>query len=443
MILPTPPALRRWVSGALLALALAAPMATAQTPGTPGAPPASPLNQDRPVPRSGASAVGVGVGVQVDLTRMFQLGRQWLQSESAPDYAPDRLLVSLDANSTLTPEALAAEAGLRVVEVAALDALGLTIAELKGAPETIPQALQQLRAAHPDLSIDRAPVWYAQDSAAPATALPGGNAVGRLYAAALLGVSQPQRLAHPVRVAILDGAVDPAIGLEVAEFKQARMSSGGDPGQHGTSVACLLACRERGKPGREFFGMAPGIVLLNAAVLDQDGKGRPQARALTVLRGLDWALRENAQILNISLGARPDAVTAQAFARARPRLAAIVAAAGNGGANGGLLYPAALPGVIAVAAVDARARPYRDGTRGSWIDIAAPGVEVWVPALAHPAGDYRSGTSFAAPFVTAWAAHRLAQERSVDDASVCSGARDVAPTGRDNQTGCGLLQWGW
>lgn len=442
MTLPTPPALRHWISGALLALALTAPAATAQqTPGTPGTPPAPPPGQDRPVSRSGASSVGVGVGVQVDLTRMFQLGRQWLQPEPAPDYAPDRLLVSLDLGSDVKPEALAADVGLRVAEVATLDTLGLTIAELQGAPETIPQALQQLRAAHPNLIIDRAPVWRAQDSAAQAAVLPGDNAIGRLYAAALLGVSQPQRLTRPVRVAVLDGAVDPAIGLEVAEFKQVRMADGGDPAQHGTSVACLLACRERGKPGREFFGMTPGIVLLNAAVLDQDDKGRPQARALTVLRGLDWALRENAQILNISLGARPDAVTTQAFARARPRLAAIVAAAGNGGADGGLLYPAALPGVIAVAAVDVRTRPYRDGTRGSWIDIAAPGVDVWVPALGRPAGHYRSGTSFAAPFVTAWAAYRLAQEQPVDEASACIGARDVAPHGRDSQTGCGLLQW--
>lgn len=119
-----------------------------------------------------------------------------------------------------------------------------------------------------------------------------------------------------------------------------------------------------------------------------------------------------------------------------------MAAAGNGGADGGLVYPAALPGVIAVAAVDARLRPYRDGTRGSWITLAAPGVEVWVPGRADDGGRYVSGTSFAAPFVTAWVAQRLARGLPVDAATLCANAHDVPPAGRDVQTGCGLLQWG-
>jgi len=426
----------RWLC--VLLLTLIAPLARAQTPGTP---PAQPPVQDRPTTRGSTSDVGVGIGVQVDLTQMFQLGRRLLQPDPPPDYAPGRLLVSLERESSLTPEALAAEVGLRVFETTTLDTLGLTVAELEGAPDQIPAALQRLRAAHPGLTVDLAPLWHVQSAATDASALPSADRVGRLYAAALLGVTQPQPLPHPVRVALLDGAVDPAVGLDVAAFEQTRITAGGDPGLHGTSVACLLACTPRGKPGRQFFGITPGIILLNAAVLTSDAQHRPQARTLDVLRGLDWAVRAGAQILNVSLGARPDAITAQAFARARPHLAAIIAAAGNGGANGGLLYPAALPGVIAVAAVDARARPYRDGTRGSWISLAAPGVEVWVPTPGDASGRYLSGTSFAAPFVTAWAADRLARAQPVDTDALCASARDIPPAGRDPQTGCGLLQW--
>ncbi len=426
-----------------LLLTLACSPALAQTtPGTPPKPPAQ--SPDLPQDGHRGSAVGVGVGVQVDLTQLFRAGRRLLQSEPPPAYAPGRALVSFDTGNGLSAQALAAEAGLELIEATTLDALGLTVAELQGAPAQLPAALERLRAAHPEITADLAPIWRAQDAAsAPASSWPGAR-VGRLYATALLGIDQPQPLPQPVRVAMLDGAVEPAIGLELAGFEQVRIASSGDPdpGQHGTAVACLLACRPRGPANAAFFGPSPGLVLLNAAVLGRDAQGRPQARALDVLRGLDWSLRSGAQVLNVSLGAAPDAVTARAFALARPKLAAIVAAAGNGGADGGLVYPAALPGVIAVAAVDARLRPYRDGTRGSWITLAAPGVEVWVPGRADDGGRYVSGTSFAAPFVTAWVAQRLARGLPVDAATLCANARDVPPAGRDVQTGCGLLQWG-
>lgn len=426
-----------------LLLTLACLPALAQTtPGTPPKPPA----QSPDLPQGGhrGSAVGVGVGVQVDLTQLFRAGRRLLQSEPPPAYAPGRALVSFETGSGLSAQALAAESGLRLIESTTLDALGLTVAELEGAPAQLPEALQRLRTAHPELTADLAPVWRAQDAApALASSWPGAR-VGRLYATDLLGIRQPLPLPLPVRVAMLDGAVDPAIGLDLAGFEQVEIASNGDPdpGQHGTAVACLLACRPRGPANAAFFGPSPGLVLLNAAVLGRDAQGRPQARALDVLRGLDWSLRQGAQILNVSLGAAPDAVTARAFALARPRLGAIIAAAGNGGADGGLVYPAALPGVIAVTAVDARLRPYRDGTRGSWIALAAPGVDVWTPMRNDAHGRYLTGTSFAAPFVTAWAAQRLARGLPVDAPALCAGARDVPPAGRDVQTGCGLLQWG-
>ena len=426
----------RLIAGLLLGAALlTGTPAFAQTGGTPQQPP--PTQTD---PGRHQGGVGMGVGVQVDLGQVFRLGRRLLQSDTPPAYTPGRALLAIEADSALSPAALAAEAGLRLIETQTLTALGLTVAELEGEPEQLPTQLQRLRAAHPDLSIDLAPVWYPQADAATSAALPGQD-VGRLYATHLLGVSAPQPLPHTVKVALLDGAVDPAIGLAVSDLQTVRIADGGDPDQHGTSVACLIACRPRGPTDATFFGPSPGITLLNAAVLGRDAQGRAQARALDVLRGLDWALQQGAQLLNVSLGAAPDAVTARAFALARPKLAAIIAAAGNGGATGGPVYPAALPGVIAVAAVDARLRPYRQGSQGNWVRVAAPGVELWVPQAGERGGRYRSGTSFAAPLVTAYLAQRLARDLPVDAASLCAQARDLPPAGPDPQTGCGLLQW--
>ncbi|HEV2772426.1 MAG TPA: S8 family serine peptidase [Thermoleophilaceae bacterium] len=86
----------------------------------------------------------------------------------------------------------------------------------------------------------------------------------------------------------------------------------------------------------------------------------------------------------------------------------LVAAAGNTGRRE-KLYPAALPEVIAVGSVDLRGRRSSFSTWGDHVDIAAPGERI---VSAHRRG-YRasSGTSFAAPFVTAAAALAIARGR--------------------------------
>ena len=63
------------------------------------------------------------------------------------------------------------------------------------------------------------------------------------------------------------------------------------------------------------------------------------------------------------------------------------------------LYPAAIPGVIAVTATDEDDRIYRSAVRGNHIAIAAPGVNLMLPTVG---GDYRvtSGTSFSAAEIT-------------------------------------------
>jgi subtilisin family serine protease len=78
-----------------------------------------------------------------------------------------------------------------------------------------------------------------------------------------------------------------------------------------------------------------------------------------------------------------------------------VAAAGNGGPDAPSAFPAAYEEeVIAVTAVDRNQRVYDQANRGRYIDVAAPGVRIWT-ALPHGQAGVQSGTSFAAPFVTA------------------------------------------
>jgi subtilisin family serine protease len=100
---------------------------------------------------------------------------------------------------------------------------------------------------------------------------------------------------------------------------------------------------------------------------------------------------------------------------------------GNGGKEAPA-YPAAHPDVIAVTAIDADARIYKKANRGEYIDLAAPGVDVWA-AKAGGGGSYRSGTSFAVP---RGRRHRDRAERGTGRWSIscrCGPARKISAQG--------------
>jgi subtilisin family serine protease len=132
-----------------------------------------------------------------------------------------------------------------------------------------------------------------------------------------------------------------------------------------------------------------------------------------IAQGIREAVRRGAKIINVSAGSStdsPDLASAVRDAEAAGVL--IVAAAGNlGDQQGGNppQYPAAYPGVIAVAAVGADRTVASYSEHGAYVGLAAPGGTADAPLLGvGPAenGTLASGmgTSFAAPYVTATAA---------------------------------------
>ena len=98
--------------------------------------------------------------------------------------------------------------------------------------------------------------------------------------------------------------------------------------------------------------------------------------------------------------------------------------------------------MLAVTAVDRRAQVYRRAGRGEHIDIAAPGVDVWTAASISGARP-RTGTSFAAPFVTAAAALMVQAEPELTPAQLRErlrlSTRDLGAEGPDAVFGHGLL----
>jgi len=261
----------------------------------------------------------------------------------------------------------------------------------------------------------------------------GKNRKGEDQFAMMINVAK--QYGKPVRIGVIDGDPAPAAPpLQAAALYRHVFGQAGVGTEHAAAVVCELVCA----PAAGFSGLARGAQLWAAPVL-REHDGRVFSDTATVACALDWLSSQRVNLVNLSLGSAPDAVLARVVAAAQRSGVRLVAAAGNAGPNRPLPYPAALPGVIAVAAVDAAAQPYAQGNRGAQVLLTAPGVDLWLPI---GGGRYFTGTSFAAPWVTAWLAQRLSRGQPADEAALCAAARDLPPPGRDPASGCGLLRWG-
>src|SRR4051812_49878082 len=105
----------------------------------------------------------------------------------------------------------------------------------------------------------------------------------------------------------------------------------------------------------------------------------------------------------MSFAGPKDGVIERAIAATAAGGLVLIAAAGNAGGKSPPLYPAANPNVIAVSATDQQDRLFTASNRGNYIAVAAPGVDIFLPA---PDGKYQmtSGTSFSAAYVSGLAA---------------------------------------
>jgi hypothetical protein len=94
--------------------------------------------------------------------------------------------------------------------------------------------------------------------------------------------------------------------------------------------------------------------------------------------------------------------------------------------------------------VDRRERIYPRAGRGPHLAFAAAGVRVQFPDRAMAPGPVRSGTSYAAPLVTAaLAAARIANPEAAPAAlidALALRAKDLGAPGRDAVFGFGLLE---
>ena len=137
-----------------------------------------------------------------------------------------------------------------------------------------------------------------------------------------------------------------------------------------------------------------------------------------------------------------DPMLALALKKASEKGAILIAAVGNAGPKSPPLYPAADPHVIGVTAIDENDKLYKGSNIGAQVAVAAPGVDVMVPA---PAGAYQltTGTSVAAAHVSGVAALLLETHPQADAQLILevltSSATRLGANKRDDKFGWGLV----
>jgi len=185
---------------------------------------------------------------------------------------------------------------------------------------------------------------------------------------------------------------DTGIGYEPAEDADIADEHG-----HGTHVAGIAAAATNNGVG--IAGVSWGARLMTLKTLDHEGNGWYSDVAAAVI----YAADNGGGIINLSLGGSQASDTlCAAVEYAHGRGSLVVAAAGNSG--GAVLYPAACPGALAVAATDSADQRVSTSNQGPEVDIAAPGVGIY-STWHGPDGYYtQSGTSMAAPHVSGVAA---------------------------------------
>jgi hypothetical protein len=247
--------------------------------------------------------------------------------------------------------------------------------------------------------------------------------------------------ATPAPIGIVDDVVDTA----VADVSQAKVLARSATKQvldsHGTEVASVAAGQLNGSG---VVGIMPGAPLLSYGLKDLS--------CGEVVDGILSAADAGARVLNLSLGATDDCFPLQlAVADAFATNTLVVAAAGNEFSKGNpIVYPAAYPHVLSVAALDMALQATSFSTSNAAVDLAAPGEDV--PVAVPPAFDQdgtadgisrADGTSFAAPIVSGVASWLAGARPGLEPGQYSDllrhSAKDLGAPGWDQDTGFGLV----
>jgi flagellar hook assembly protein FlgD len=164
---------------------------------------------------------------------------------------------------------------------------------------------------------------------------------------------------------------------------------------HGTHVAGIIAASVNGKG---IAGVAPNVKIMPINAFTSNG-----AAAYDVVHAIYYAVRNGANIINLSLGGYKYSYSMdEAIGYAFTQGTVIIAAAGNSDTYYNT-YPAAYDGAFGVSATNSNDKITQFSNYGNYIDFAAPGEDIY-STVAGSGYDYMDGTSMASPVVSGVAA---------------------------------------
>ncbi|MFJ9434275.1 S8 family peptidase [Streptomyces sp. NPDC101490] len=228
-----------------------------------------------------------------------------------------------------------------------------------------------------------------------------------------------------VKIAVLDTGIEAAHpdlkGQVIGEANFSASPDTKDRNGHGTHVASTAAGTGAGSAGK-YKGVAPGAKVLSGKVLDDDGSGDDSS----IVAGMEWAVAQGADIVNLSLGGwdtpGTDPKEAQVEKASAERGVLFAIAAGNDGRAARTVgSPGSAPSALTVGGVDDNDAMYEMSSGGPIPDgsvkpdITAPGVGITAASSPgstiermfgqNPPGYVTiSGTSMATPHVAGAAA---------------------------------------
>ena len=247
-----------------------------------------------------------------------------------------------------------------------------------------------------------------------------------------------------VTIALLDSGIDPNHpdlkdnilfdqGYDFGEQKKEPYDDNG----HGTAMAGLIVASCNNKIGG--CGVAPAAKLIPYKI-NKSGANSFLESDLAV--AIKTAADSSAQILSLSLVLKAEysQIIQNALSYARSKNKIIVAAAGNSGEK--VAYPANIPWVIGVGAIDKKGQRLNFSNYGSNLSLLAPGFRLWTTLPGTGYADWFDGTSAAAALVSGVLALMAVSQTDINKLAIdlLMNCQDINTLGFDEQSGFGHLR---
>lgn len=381
-----------------------------------------------------------GLGAPPEVSTIFTENDDG-KSQEKPQELKEALVATASMEEATALAAFLKQYNISVKRRSRYPHLGVVVSVLR-IPEELETAviIAQLRENNASLWIDFNHRYQLLDSTSSNKSVPDPKPDPKLWAYDKVGLSQmntckPSVKSSPIKIGVIDTGIAPQAPINQSLIiRQPFLPNGTKVAKadHGTAIGSLLL----GSASHSIPGLAPTALLYSAAIFRSRNKETIDTTSELIIKALNWLAGEKVTTINMSLGGPRNLLVELVLNRLIKHGFTIVSAAGVDKKNNPL-YPAAQKGVIAVRAVDANNKVFSEIIQGDYIDFAAPGVDLWL-LNAKGKAKYQSGSSFAAPFVTASMSFLNKNENSYKQLKKT--AKDLGGKGKDRFFGWGLTQ---